>query len=384
MSFGVFQNYYSSLPQFAGNSNIALIGTLAQGLSYLGAPLAAACTKRFPKYQRLQIYLGWPLCIVGLLAGSFADSVGGLIATQGVMYGVGFLTLTYPIISVMNEWWVARKGMAFGLLSASSGVSGAVMPFVIESMLNKYGHKTTLRAVAVAVAILTGPMIPFIKQRLPPAERSAMAKTNWSFFKRPLFWVYGFSTLIQGFGFFFPALYLPSYATSIGLDPTQGALILALMSIAQVFGQLAFGYLSDKRISVSVLSIICLVMSAAATFGLWGPAKSRPFLFVFSVLYGFFGYGFGAMRMAMGKAVSDDSSAAVATYAILVFLQGVGNVLVGPISNGLLQKNVKIYDYGVLRYRSLVILTGACMSASALVIGLWHLRFRSVVEWLRL
>ena len=41
MSFGVFQNYYTSLPQFRGEqANVALIGTLAQGLNYLGAPLS--------------------------------------------------------------------------------------------------------------------------------------------------------------------------------------------------------------------------------------------------------------------------------------------------------------------------------------------------------
>jgi len=52
ISFGVFQDYYSTLPQFAGNKNIALIGTIAQGCCYLGAPFSAALTKRFPRYQR--------------------------------------------------------------------------------------------------------------------------------------------------------------------------------------------------------------------------------------------------------------------------------------------------------------------------------------------
>jgi hypothetical protein len=53
ISFGVFQDYYSTLPQFADSkNNIALIGTIAQGSCYLGAPISAALTKRFPRYQR--------------------------------------------------------------------------------------------------------------------------------------------------------------------------------------------------------------------------------------------------------------------------------------------------------------------------------------------
>ncbi|KAA8571582.1 hypothetical protein EYC84_001579 [Monilinia fructicola] len=86
ISFGVFQDYYFTLPRFsASKSKIALIGTISQGLCYLGAPLSASLTKRFPRYQTHQIWLGLPICILGLVAGSFCTSVQGLIWTQGVM-----------------------------------------------------------------------------------------------------------------------------------------------------------------------------------------------------------------------------------------------------------------------------------------------------------
>jgi predicted MFS family arabinose efflux permease len=314
------------------------------------------------------------------VAASFTSTVGGLVATQGVMYGIGFVVLTYPIISMVNEWWVLRKGMAFGLISSASGASGAVMPFVIEAMLQRYGYRVTLRAIAVAMALLTGPLIPLFKGRLPPAEQSAMARTNWSFIGKPLFWIFGISTLVQGLGFFFPALYLPSYATAIGLGSEQGALLLAIMAIFQVMGQFAFGYLSDKKLPVSILAVSCSLMATVATLALWGTARSRALLIIFTMIFGFFGYSFGAMRMAMGKTVSDDPSAAVATYAILVFLQGVGNVLVGPISNAMFSKGVRLDEYGILKYKSLVIFTGSCMFASAIVIVLWYLRPRSLLQ----
>jgi MFS family permease len=205
-----------------------------------------------------------------------------------------------------------------------------------------------------------------------------MAKTNWSFLRKPLFWIFCASTLLQGLGFFFPALYLPSYATSIGLSSTSGALILAVMSLSQVLGQFSCGYLSDKKMSVSALAVTCSVVSTVATFALWGMAKNLALLIVFGILFGFFAYGFTTMRVAMGRAVSDDPSAVVATYAILVFLQGVGNILAGPISAGLLEKNVRVGTYGIARYRSLVIFMGTCMSFSAVIIGLWYLRPRKM------
>lgn len=375
ISFGVFQDYYSTLPQFAGSkNNIALIGTIAQGSCYLGAPFSAALTKRFPRYQRQIIWFAWPLCIGGLVAASYANTIGGLIATQGIMYGVGFITLTYPIISMINEYWIARKGMAFGLISAASGASGAVMPFIIQALLARYGYKTTLRAIAVAMAILTGPLLPVFKGRLPPSERSQAAKTNWSFIRKPLFYVYGLSTLLYGLGFFFPLLYLPSYATSLGLSATQGALLLSIMSIAQVLGQFFFGYLSDHNISVRILCSICMVVSTIVVFSTWGIAKALPLLIIFSIIYGFFASAFSTLRVAMGKAVSDDSSSVVATYSIFVFLQGIGNILAGPLSAGLLLQTVEKSEYGIERYKNMIIFTGACMFGSAAVIAAWCCR----------
>jgi MFS family permease len=373
MSFGVFQNYYSNIPEFQKNSdNIPLIGTLAQALYYLGAPISAILTKKFPKRQRLQIWIGWPLCVLGLLAASFTSSVNGLIGTQGLLYGIGFVTLSYPIISMVNEWFVARKGMAFGLISASSGVTGAGMPFIIEALLIKYGHKTTLRACAVGLAILTAPLIPLFKGRLPPSESATLARSDWAFVKRPLFWIYGLAILIQGMGFFFPSVFLPSYAASLDLPSVQGALLLAIMSIAQVAGQFAFGYLSDKTLPVSILATSCCVMAAAAALIFWGLAKSLIFLILFSLLYGFFGFGFGTMRVAMGRAVSDDASTIFATYAIFVFLQGVGNVLVSPISAALIGGNAVRERFAVGRYDGVVILTGVSSVLAAAVIGGWH------------
>lgn len=58
LSFGVFQNYYSQQPQFANNPFISIVGTVASGISYLGAPLIIPVIKRYSKYQRHMIWIG--------------------------------------------------------------------------------------------------------------------------------------------------------------------------------------------------------------------------------------------------------------------------------------------------------------------------------------
>lgn len=289
---------------------------------------------------------------------------------------VGFVIFYYPIISMVNEWWIVRRGMAFGIITSASGASGVVMPFIVSTLLNRYGYKTTLRAITVAMVVLTGPLIPLFKSRLPPAHSSSIGRTDWSFTKKPLFWVYCASNVAQGLGFFFPSLYLPSYATSIGLSATQGALLLALMSVSQVLGQFTFGFLSDHRLPLNLLAIVSTVVAGMASLTLWVLARSFAPLVLFSIVYGFFAYGYASMRARMGTAVSEEPTAALATFSIYCFGQGLGNVLTGPISAGLLSGISNLGAFGVMKYKAIVVFTGVCMLLSALSVGSWYINPR--------
>lgn len=296
-----------------------------------------------------------------------------ILILKGVL--VGFVIFYYPIISIVNEWWIVRRGMAYGVITSAAGASGIAMPLIIEALLDEYGYKTTLRAIAVAMIVLTGPLIPLMRSRLPPSRANAVTRTNWSFASNPLFLVYCFANLAQGLGFFFPSLFLPSYAASIGLSTRQGAMLLSMMSAAQVVGQWTFGILSDK-VGLNPLVLLSTIVTTVACFTSWGLAHDFAPLVVFSLLFGFFAYGFSSMRARMGTAVSEEPTAALATFGILTFCQGCGNVLAGPISADLLSGGVQRESYGIRRYMALVVFTGGCMLLSALSIGSWYIRPR--------
>jgi hypothetical protein len=238
-----------------------------------------------------------PTCLLGLIAGSFARNLGTLILTQGVMYGTGFILFYYPILSMVNEYWIARRGFAYGLLCSASGVSGAAMPFAVEKCLQRYGYPTTLRAVAIGLFVITGPLIPLLKPRLPDTGASGpRARTDWGFLRSSLFWTYSLSNFAMGMGYFFPSLYVPSYALASGMSSTQGALLLALMAVSQVLGQTSFGYLSDRsRVSINALAGSSTMVAAVAVYTCWGLAQSFGVLVAFSLIYGFFGAGYTAL-----------------------------------------------------------------------------------------
>lgn len=318
------------------------------------------------------ILVGWPLCIGSLVAGSFANELGTLILTQGVMYGVGFLVMGFPIISMVDEYWVRRRRMAYGFLCSASGVSGTVMPLILQELLKKLGYQNTLRVVAVALAALTGPLIPCLKGRVGQQHTIGL-RTDWTFLRKSSFWIYSVSNLLMGLGYFFPSLHLPSYAREIGLTITSGALLLALMSVSQVAGQFTFGYLSDK-LSLNTLIMISSCVAATATLSVWGFARSMPPLIIFALLYGFFGAAYTAMWARMVIKVSDQPAASQAMFGLFNAGKGIGNVLAGPIGAGLINVSTRAGGYGLGTYKVLVLFTGVCWLLSAGSLGVMYRR----------
>ena len=80
---------------------------------------------------------------------------------------------------MVNEWLVVHPGVAWGIILISLGASGVAFPFIVDALLNRYGYKITLRAIATAMLVLTGPLLPLFKRRLPAAEQSVAARTDW-------------------------------------------------------------------------------------------------------------------------------------------------------------------------------------------------------------
>lgn len=299
------------------------------------------------------------------------------------MYGLGFTIAEYPIISMINEFWVARRGMAYGLVCASSGLSGAVFPFVIEQLLARYGYRTTLLSMGIGLIVLTGPLLLTLKGRLPESETSAAGPTDWSFLKTTLFWFYSASNLAMGLAYFFPSLYLPSYATANGISSTQGALLLAIMSISQLVGQVTFGYLSDRELPLDILVISSPLVAGVAAYTCWGLAHNIALLAVFASIYGFFGAGYTALWGRIGMKISSEPAGAFTVYGLLNFGKGVGNVLAGPIGGALTTRGVKIEEYGTGKYEEVVLLVGSAMVLSAVIIAVQDLLYAKHVSLLR-
>ena len=117
-----------------------------QGVLYLSAPFTFALLTRYPRLRRYCGPIGLVLGIIGTILASFATEVWQLVATQGVVCAIGNGLLYSPTTLYLDEWFVKRKGLAYGLMLASKSLVGVVLPFAAGAMLDQYGSATTMRA----------------------------------------------------------------------------------------------------------------------------------------------------------------------------------------------------------------------------------------------
>lgn len=131
-----------------------------QGLAYFVAPFASFSLQRWPAQRKNASIFGLILIVVALLAASCATSVVHLILTQGILYGFGGALLYNPFLFYLDEWFIRRKGLAYGIFFSGTGLCGSFIPAILEWGLDNYGFRLTLQLWAVVAVSLRPPLCP--------------------------------------------------------------------------------------------------------------------------------------------------------------------------------------------------------------------------------
>jgi MFS family permease len=338
---------------------------------YLDAPIIFGALKKWPSLGKIAIPVGLATMCISLALSSFATQVWHLIVTQGILYAIGGSITYCPTIIYMDEWFVARKGTAFGVMWAGTGLAGIVFPLVIQWLLGAYGFRTTLRIWSIALLVLTLPLMRFLKPRLPYPQ-----KTSWNvvfdlkFLKSPSFLILATCNMVEALGYFLPSIYLPTYVrNTLHSSSLAAAFTIIAINLSSVFGCVLMGVLID-RYHVTTCILVSTIGTTVGVFLLWGFSTSLPLVYIFCVTYGLFAGSFtttwtGVIRNIRGKVESADTSM---LFAFLAFGRGIGSICSGPLSQQLISgspwlgSNKLAYGSG---YGPLITFTGV----SALVAG---------------
>ncbi|CZR52230.1 related to monocarboxylate transporter 2 [Phialocephala subalpina] len=379
-SFGVFQSYYTTHPPFSLHpAGIAAIGTCSSGVMYLFAPVTLYALESFPSIRRLSSIIGLAIAVMALIASSFATKVWLLILTQGVLYAIGGSLLYSPTMFYLDEWFVRKKGLAFGIMWAGVGTSGLIFPFLLSYLLAHLGHATTLRIWSLILLLLCAPLIHYVRPRLPASTALVTRQPiSYSFFWTRTHIFLQASNVLESLGFFIPAIYLPSYAASLNMPAYTGTLLLALLNLFSVFGAIGLGHLCDRH-HVVIVILISTIGATISVFLFWGFGTGLPLLVLFVASYGFFAGGYSAIWTGMMKEVRKTSPETGMGTLMGVFAagRGIGAVASGPLSEVLLSRvgggsvsGGKGWGFGT-EYGVLIVFTGVSAFAGIVAVGAW-------------
>lgn len=232
----------------------------------------------------------------------------------------------------------------------------------MQIFLDKYGYKITLRAWAVALFVLTAPLLYFVKPRVPLSQSTQTRRIDFSFLNTKIFGILQACNVIEALGFFLPSIYLPSYARTIGASSVESALTLVVFNVASVFGCVAMGSIVDKY-HVTTCIVVSTIGSTIGIFVIWGFSVSLAPLYVFCIIYGLFAGSFTSTYPGIMRAVQKKKNSAepVMVFACLAAGRGVGNVASGPLSE-ILIRGMPWKDQGGFAYGSgygpLIVFTG--------------------------
>ncbi|TAQ88874.1 hypothetical protein B7494_g2809 [Chlorociboria aeruginascens] len=352
LSFGVFQEYYSSNATFSSSpGSIAIVGTTLNGLMYLMMPVSFTLLTRYPYIRPYTGLCGLFIMGTSFILSSFSTQFWQLFLTQGILCAIGCSLLFSPTSLYLDSWFVSRKGLAYGTIWAGKSAAGVVFPFIMSSLLSRFGAKVTLQAYSIALAITTAPLLWVLKPRIPFTRSATPPPLSFTFLRLPAFWMLQLGNVIQSLGYLLPTTYLSSYAHTLGYPAITGALLIAVFSLASIPGALFHGILGDKLRPTTVI-LISSLGSTIASFVFWGLATGIALLAIFTILYGFFAGGFsstysGVLRelkeenerneMAAGRSESGISH--IDTGLVMGFLlgaRGVGFLVAGPLSSAIL------------------------------------------------
>ncbi len=268
-------------------------------------PFAVAVMERFG--LRRSVCGALLLLACGVILTVFMRTSWQLMLLWGVVVGSGSGMVALVLgATVANRWFVKRRGLVMGVLTASSATGQLVFLPVLASLATNHGWRTVSVAVAAAALLLTPvaafllrdrpsdlglapyggeAVLPLVRSTQNPAWRALSALRDGS--RKLDFWLLAGSFFICGAstnGLIGTHL-IPSCADH-GIPEVTAASLLAVMGIFDFIGTTASGYLSDRFDSRFLLAWYYGLRGLSLLFLPYAFDLSFYGLPVFAVFYG--------------------------------------------------------------------------------------------------
>lgn len=271
----------------------------------LVAPFAGGLTLRFG--PAVMIRAAASLLIAGLLLTVMATSEWQIWLGIGVVLGVApGLTAMQLNAVISSRWFAARRGLAIGLLSGALATGVLVFMPLAAWIAENWGWRAALLPSGIGVLVMAVLCHLFFRDRpqelglpaygetamtpIPPRPAGNFAAISFRMLalgaRRPVFWILAVTFAVCGASSLgITQAHLVPFCGDVGIPMVTAAWLLAVIGVADLFGTIGSGWLSDRydnRWLLSIyygfrgLSLVWLVYSDTTMVGLT----------IFAVVYG--------------------------------------------------------------------------------------------------
>lgn len=246
----------------------------------------------------------------GILLTFFMEKPWQLVLIWGIIIGLGsglFLTVLSPYIA--NQWFEKKRGLALGILTASTATGQLILLPLLAVMVESYSWKWAMGLILILSVIMLAIILLFMKNSpqevglLPYGQEEASAKKKIEQKKNPI--TIAFQTLFEAVkvkefwllagSFFICGLstsgligtHFISYCIGFGFTAVTAASMLSLMGVFDLIGTTLSGWLSDRFDNRWLLFWYYSLRGASLMFLPFALSDgSYLFLIIFSVFYG--------------------------------------------------------------------------------------------------
>lgn len=272
------------------------------------SPFAAALMDRFGIRRVVSCALVLVAAGSGLTV--FMTRPWQLMATWGLLVGVGVGSMSMPFVATLTgRWFVRHRGLVTGVLTAAGATGQLVFLPLISALARDHGWRVPALVVA-ATALAVVPLVVVCLRDYPSdigrraygagpddetgnrtvAAGGAMRAVTVlaEVVRRPVFWLLAGGFAICGASTNgLVGTHFVSAAHDHGMPPTTAAGLLATVGIFDVAGTIASGWLTDRIGSRYLLTAYYALrgLSLLVLPALFAP-DVRPSMWMFIVFYG--------------------------------------------------------------------------------------------------
>jgi len=252
-------------------------------------------------------FLGWSLILM-----SQVNELWQFYVFYALVGGIGASTLNIPIMATISRWFIKRRGLVTGLVQAGAGFGGFFLAPFAGRLILSYGWRSAcivLGVLTAAVMILSGLFLiraPKDIGQLPdgipvdapheaysqPHRLQPQELSFRGFITIAPFWM--LTGIFASFGYCRSTFmaHTAAHIQDMGFSLTDGANVLAVISVASIIGRIGMGRVADmigsrRTLIISFAAISVTVFWVLFANRLWG-------FYIFALVFGF---GWGALAV---------------------------------------------------------------------------------------